>query len=64
MGVAIASSPRLLLAGFMLPTCLISFWISDTATVAMMMPTLDAVVDELDEFDREEKESPEGSCRM
>ena len=40
------NSDRLLLLGFMVPTAFCSMWISDTATTAMMVKTVQAVLDE------------------
>ena len=43
----IGTSPRLLMLGFMLPTMFLSMWISNTATTAMMVPIVNAVMAEL-----------------
>ena len=43
----IGTSPRLLMLGFMLPTTFLSMWISNTATTAMMVPIVNAVMAEL-----------------
>ena len=40
-------SPRLLMTGFMFTTMFLSMWISNTATTAMMVPIVDAVLQEL-----------------
>lgn len=40
-------SPRLLALGFMIVTSFLSMWISNTATAAMIVPIVDAVVKEL-----------------
>ena len=45
----IGTSPRLLMLGFMLPTMFLSMWISNTATTAMMIPIVRAVMAELDQ---------------
>lgn len=45
----IGTSPRRLMLGFMLPTAFLSMWISNTATTAMMVPIVDAVLTELEE---------------
>lgn len=45
----IGTSPRRLMLGFMLPTAFLSMWISNTATTAMMVPIVDAVLSELEE---------------
>lgn len=42
------TSPRRVMLGFMLPTCFLSMWMSNTATTAMMVPIVDAVVTELE----------------
>ena len=44
----IGTSPRRLMLGFMLPTLFLSMWISNTATTAMMVPIVDAVLSELE----------------
>jgi len=41
-------SPRLLMLGFMIPTALLSMWISNTATTAMMIPILKSVLLEME----------------
>uniref|UniRef100_A0AC34F9F3 Uncharacterized protein n=1 Tax=Panagrolaimus sp. ES5 TaxID=591445 RepID=A0AC34F9F3_9BILA len=41
-------NPRRLMLGFQLSTCFISLWISNTATAAMMVPILMAVIKELE----------------
>ncbi|KAL0277894.1 UNVERIFIED_CONTAM: hypothetical protein PYX00_005013 [Menopon gallinae] len=43
----IGTSPKRLLLGFMVTTMFLSMWISNTATTAMMMPILIAVLDTL-----------------
>ena len=45
----IGSSPRLLMAGFMTATSVLSMWISNTATSAMMIPILEVVLKELED---------------
>ena len=37
-----------LMLGFMLPTWFLSMWISNTATAAMMLPMVEAVLDQLE----------------
>ena len=43
----VGTSPRLLMLGFMLPTMFLSMWISNTATTAMMVPIVEAVLAEI-----------------
>lgn len=43
----VGSQPRALMLGFMLITCILSMWISNTATTAMMCPLIMAILDEL-----------------
>ena len=45
----IGTSPRLLILGFILPTAFLSMWISNTATTAMMIPIMQAVIHELND---------------
>ena len=40
-------SPRRLMTGFMLTTMFLSMWISNTAATAMMVPIVDAVLQQL-----------------
>ena len=42
------ASDRLLLLGFMIPTAFCSMWISNTATTAMMIPIIEAVLSEIE----------------
>ena len=46
--LAIGTSPRRLMLGFMVTTCFLSMWISNTATTAMMVPIVDAVLTEIE----------------
>ena len=46
---AVGTSPRLLVLGFMVATAFLSMWISNTATVMMMLPIAMAVVRKLSE---------------
>ena len=46
--ITIGTSPRLLMLGLMLPTMFLSMWISNTATTSMMVPIVEAIVNELD----------------
>ncbi|KAK3927108.1 Protein I'm not dead yet [Frankliniella fusca] len=48
----IGASPRRLMLGFMIPTMFLSMWISNTATTAMMVPIVSAVLDELKATDK------------
>ncbi|KAK7080784.1 hypothetical protein SK128_008058 [Halocaridina rubra] len=43
----VGQSPRRLMAGFMMTTMFLSMWISNTATTAMMVPIVDAILMEL-----------------
>ncbi|GLH10555.1 Protein I'm not dead yet [Gryllus bimaculatus] len=45
--LTVGTSPRRLMLGFMCTTCILSMWISNTATTAMMVPIVQAVIDEL-----------------
>ena len=45
----VGTAPRFLMLGFMVPTALLSMWISNTATTAMMLPIMEAVLAELGE---------------
>ena len=61
----VGPSPRLLMLGFMLPTMFLSMWISNTATTAMMVPIVKAVMEELNEENKlkrieEDEEVEEG----
>lgn len=50
----VGTAPRFLMLGFMVPTALLSMWISNTATTAMMLPIMEAVLAELGEKDEQE----------
>ncbi len=49
--LTIGTSPRRLMLGFMIPTAFLSMWISNTATTAMMVPIVDAVLSQLERDD-------------
>ncbi|KAK0398166.1 hypothetical protein QR680_002455 [Steinernema hermaphroditum] len=48
--VSSGSNPRWLMLGFQVATCLLSMWISNTATTAMMVPIAMAVINELEQI--------------
>ena len=50
----VGTSSRMLILSFMLPTAFLSMWISNTATTAMMMPIMEAVLAELEGTEEEE----------
>ena len=49
----VGTSSRMLILSFMLPTAFLSMWISNTATTAMMMPIMEAVLAELEGTEEE-----------
>uniref|UniRef100_A0A914BYB8 Uncharacterized protein n=1 Tax=Acrobeloides nanus TaxID=290746 RepID=A0A914BYB8_9BILA len=55
------SNPRWLMLGFQLATCLLSMWISNTATTAMMVPILLAVIGELENCKRKNTDDLESN---
>ena len=44
----VGTSPRMLILSFMLPAAFLSMWISNTAATAMMIPIMEAVLEELE----------------
>ncbi|XP_063233582.1 protein I'm not dead yet [Bacillus rossius redtenbacheri] len=54
----VGTSPMRLMMGFMLTTTVLSMWISNTATTAMMVPIVHAVLDQLNEQRKAEKGQP------
>ncbi|RXG51843.1 Solute carrier family 13 member 2, partial [Armadillidium vulgare] len=52
----VGQSPTLIMIGFMLTTMFISMWISNTAAGAMMIPILDAILQELFKNDKAHNE--------
>ncbi|EFX74310.1 hypothetical protein DAPPUDRAFT_307380 [Daphnia pulex] len=58
----VGASPRRLMLGFMFTTMFLSMWISNTATTAMMVPIVEAVVEEL--FKNNDDEEMERDVRM
>ncbi|XP_035226417.1 solute carrier family 13 member 5-like isoform X2 [Stegodyphus dumicola] len=51
----IGAGARWLMLGFMITTMFLSMWISNTATTAMMVPIVDAVLNELEKEEREKE---------
>lgn len=51
----IGTGARWLMLGFMVTTMFLSMWISNTATTAMMVPIVDAVLNELEKEEREKE---------
>ncbi|ELU09654.1 hypothetical protein CAPTEDRAFT_119351 [Capitella teleta] len=43
----LGTQPKWLMAGFMAPTWFMSMWISNTATAAMMLPMVEAVLEQI-----------------
>uniref|UniRef100_T1J6D4 Citrate transporter-like domain-containing protein n=1 Tax=Strigamia maritima TaxID=126957 RepID=T1J6D4_STRMM len=58
----VGTSPRWLMLGFMVTTMFLSMWINNTATTAMMVPIVEAVLTEL--FSKEKEESDNGEVNM
>ncbi|KAK2715926.1 hypothetical protein QYM36_010483 [Artemia franciscana] len=54
--LVVGTSPRWLMLGFMGTTMFLSMWICNTAATAMMLPIVEAVVDELYSDDKVENE--------
>ena len=50
------TSPRWLMFGFQAATCLTSMWLTNTATVAMILPILMKIIVELEKCEQEKKE--------
>ncbi|XP_071533695.1 Na(+)/citrate cotransporter isoform X6 [Panulirus ornatus] len=55
----VGQSPRMLMVGFMITTMFLSMWISNTATTAMMVPIVDAILAEMYETQTGEESQPE-----
>ncbi|KAK3863944.1 hypothetical protein Pcinc_030326 [Petrolisthes cinctipes] len=54
--LSVGQSPRMLMAGFMLTTMFLSMWISNTASTAMMVPIVEAILNELYASQSEKKD--------
>lgn len=54
-------SDRLLLLGFMVPTAFCSMWISNTATTAMMIPIIEAVLSEIEDEREDQNDATNGN---
>lgn len=54
----VGSSPKRLMVGFMSTTMLLSMWISNTATTAMMVPIVTATLDEIREHEKDQARRP------
>lgn len=52
----VGAKPRALMFGFMFASWFLSMWISNTATTTMMMPMVEAVIQELRRGERQSKE--------
>ncbi|XP_052233654.1 Na(+)/citrate cotransporter-like isoform X2 [Dreissena polymorpha] len=56
----VGPEPRWLLLGIMLPTWFLSMWMSNTATTAMMIPILNAILIQMKEVKNKVRESDNG----
>ena len=59
----VGTTPRMLMLSFMLPTSMLSMWISNTATTAMMIPIMEAILEELEAQRPEEENEVEKEAR-
>ena len=53
----IGTSQKLLMLGFMMTTMFLSMWISNTATIAMMVPIVGAIIEAISTTNNNEEES-------
>ncbi|GIY20915.1 hypothetical protein CDAR_582211 [Caerostris darwini] len=60
----IGTGARWLMLGFMTTTMFLSMWISNTATTAMMVPIVDAVLDELEKEEKKTLKSDGSAISM